>query len=137
MAYIIPTGPAVVGLETVVLPAVVRLTRRMAGTSVLIRAPHCRLGSATYAVRLSSPSHRRARVQYVEITSTLRSGCQIVRPVPDDWDDVEVVLDLVNLYLTPGALAALSADALIDALSHPLEAVREAALCAVHRVRSG
>src|SRR5450759_2925739 len=100
MAYVIPTGPAVVGLETVVLPAVARLTRRMAGASVLVRAPPCSVGSAGYTGRLWSPSHRRTRPQYVEITVSLRSGRQFVRPIPDDWDDVEVVLDLVNLTIT-------------------------------------
>ena len=88
-------------------------------------------------MRLWSPSHRRTRHQYVEISSTLRSGRQTVHTVPDDWDDVEVELDLVQIYVTPGALSALTAQELIDALSHPLEFVREAAMCAVHRVPSG
>lgn len=125
----IPTGPDMVGLESVVLPSAARLTRRMAGASVLVRAPRCRFGSAEYAVRMSSPSERRTRPQYHELTSTLRSGFQIVRPILDDWDDLEVLLDLVGLYLTPGALSTLDSNALIDALSHPLVAVREAAMC--------
>ena len=104
---------------------------------MLVRAPHCSVGSAGYAMRLWSPSHRRTRHQYVEISSTLRSGRQIVQPVPDDWDDIEIVLDLVQLFVAPGAISALTADELIGALSHPLGVVREAAMCAVHRVRSG
>jgi hypothetical protein len=132
----IPTGPHLVGLETVVMPSVARLTRRMAGASVLVRAPRCRLGSAEYSVRVWSPGQRRTRWQYVEITSTLRSGGQMVRPVPDDWDDVEILLDLVSLRLSHHAFSTWTSDALVDALSHPLDAVREAALCAMHRVWS-
>ena len=132
----IPTGPALVGLETLVLPSVARVMRRMTGTSVVVRAPRCRAGSAEYVVRLWSPGHRRTRWQYVELTSTLRSGGQIVRPIPDDWDDVEVQLDLVNLRVTAAAFSTLTQDVLVDALSHPLEAVREAAMCAAHRLRS-
>ena len=132
----ISTGPALVGLQTPVLPAFARVSRRMAGASVLVRAPHCSVGSAGYTMRLWSPSHRRTRHQYVEISSTLRSGRQIVQLVPDDWNDIAIVLDLVQLHVAPGALWALTADQLIDALSHPLEVVREAAMCAVHRVRS-
>lgn len=132
----IVTGPDLVGLEMMALPSVARVTRRMAGASVLVRAPRCRFGSAWYVVGLASPSHRRTRRQYVEITSTLRSGCQIVRPIPDEWDDVEVVLNLVDVRLTAGALSTLSTDALIEALTHPLESVRQAAICGMHRVRS-
>lgn len=132
----IPTGPKLVGLETVVLPSVARLTRRMAGPSVLIRAPRCRVGSAEYIVRLWSPSQRRTRWQYVEISSALRSGSQMARPIPDDWDDVEVLLDLVSLRVTRSAFSSLTREALVEALSHPLETVREAAMCAAHRVRS-
>ncbi len=132
----IPTGPELVGLETVVFPTIARLTRRMAGTSVLVRAPRCCVGSAEYGVRLWSPGQRRTRWQYVEMTSTMRSGGQIVRPIPYDWDDVEVLLDLVNLHVRHGAFSTLTTDALVDALAHPLEAVREAAMCAAHRVRS-
>jgi hypothetical protein len=132
----IPTGPDLVGLETVVLPSVARLSRRIAGASVLVRAPRCCIGSAEYSVRLWSPSQRRTRWQYVEMTSTMRSGGQIVRPIPDDWDDVEVLLDLVNLHVTHAAFSTLTNDALVDALSHPLQAVREAAICAAHGVRS-
>ena len=132
----IHTGPNTVGLETQVRPARAGVTRRVAGRSVHVTAPQCCYGRATYLVRVWSPGHRTRRLQYVEISSRIRSGGTIAHLIPGDWDDVEVLLDLVNVYLTPNVLSTFTADALIDALSHPLEVVREAAMCAVHRVRS-
>jgi len=135
MDYVIPTGPETVGLEPEVRPCRAVVTRRMAGLSVLVRAPQCRYGRAEYVVELSSPSHHKRRVS-VEIRAPLRSGRQIVRPIPDDWWDVAVTLRLERVLLASGALCQFSDGELLDALSHPLETVRLAALLTIRGART-
>jgi hypothetical protein len=131
----IPTGPDVVGLESLVLPCRVEKGVLDPGhPSVEIWAPTCRYGLALYHVLLvwpaSAPGSERQATRMC-VYDLVPSGESSSMTLSDDWRGAHVSLRLVWLVLAPGTLDGLPLYDLVEALRHPLPHVREAALAAV------
>ena len=124
------TGPAVVGLETEVLPTTVTWEDG-SPPSLRVLVPLCRYGVAIYAPylqRQSSPPGVRRRVNWRYLPGTTRSGATFVVEMRAGYEDARVRLRLQGLVIAPGTLANLTPEELAGALAHPLQSVREAAL---------
>jgi hypothetical protein len=124
----LPTGPAVVGLEPVVLPALATLhepeTFGDLPPQCDITAPTCRFGPAVYRVAFLIG----ASAMRVAFECELPAGAQECLPLPSRLRPQLVELHLVDVTLAPGALRDLTPDELADALQHPFPRVRERAM---------
>ena len=128
-----PTGTAVVGLETVVLPSYVRVTPE-ASLTVEVVAPTCRYGAAIYTVyfvRLDRGATSSRFVNWREFPGTIHSGGSLRTRIPVGWERADIRLRLLEVALHPGAFLDLTPEELTDALAHPFQEVREQALMAV------
>jgi hypothetical protein len=123
----LPTGPDVVGLEPIVLPAeLVEGVYDPGSPSFQIVAPRCRYGGAWYAPVFTFGS---TELQVAgDIEDWVEGGDAIEMYVPSGHDPDRVELHLVDVTLAPGALRGLTPDELADALLHPLKHVRERAM---------
>lgn len=120
----LPTGPAVVGLEPVVLPCtIVEGIHAPWPFAYQIEAPRCRYGQAWYRPVFMAGSEtlfdRRAglvdsgdRIDLYATGGMVPSGLEL-RPVEID--------------LQPGALTGCTTEEFLGALTHPLPYVRERA----------
>ena len=125
-----PTGPAIVGFETVILPSHVRVTPE-APLTVEVSAPACRYGAAVYTtsfVRRDRGAASSRLVNWREFPGTIRSGTSLRTRIPDGWEGAEIRLRLLEIALHWGALLDLTAEELADALAHPFQEVRQEAM---------
>ena len=136
MSHDIPTGPAVVGHEHLVLPARIRMSRRMSGTRLVITAPQCRYGQAIYSVNIQSAALAAQGRPHPNYWGLVKSGRRFLAHVPASWRDYAVMLRLLNFTLDRGAFDALTDEELTEALRHELSDVREAAFLAIQRPRT-
>lgn len=126
-----PTGPAKVGLETIVLPAHLMVTPAPEPT-VFVLAPTCRYGIATYGVYFyheGTLAGSTERLNWREAGRTVQSGASLQVRIPDGWEGAEIRLWLQGMSVFPGALIDATPEELVDALAHPFQSVRERALC--------
>lgn len=119
----IPTGPAQVGLELVVLPACVTLEEDDLYDVV---APQCRYGHALYLPAVVGPDYEEEADDFYQVESGSSSICDVP-------PGMSVELRLVTLSLRPGAFDHLLPEELVPTLRHPFAWVREAALLALRR----
>ena len=122
----LPTGPAAVGFEPVVLPVSVI---RQAGSACLVVAPACRYGVALYR----PAAVWTGGVLEADEEDVLESESWCMCPLPSRERVLRVELRLLWLFLWPGAFESLAPDELARALQHPLAHVREAAFMVLGR----
>ena len=123
----IPTGPAIVGLELVVLPCRVEVGVLDPGLpSLEIWAPRCRYGYATYDVACQLAGESMLTSCYLKIVGGTSRAVR-ARRRRKRWP-VRYVLRLLSLAVAPGALDYLGQAEMVEALAHPLRSVREAAI---------
>lgn len=123
------TGPAEVGLETVVLPAHLMVTPPE--MTVFVLAPTCRYGRASYGIyfcREGVLPGSTDRLNWRESVWTVQSGASVRVPIPLGWEDAEIRLWLQAMKVDPGAFTGVAPGVWADALAHALQEVREQAL---------
>lgn len=135
MTYQIPIGPETVGHESEVLPYRATVSRRLNETRVSFKVPQCRYGCATYRAEARVPEYDRQGRRYACTIRTCHSGEDVTMEVSSSRPDCKIVLVLTGFILDRGAFDGFTDDELIDALSHEVEEVREAAFLALSRRR--
>ena len=135
MKHSIPTGPAIVGHDSYVLPVRVGVSRRLNETFITLTAPKCRYGPVMYQASVCCADYQSQRIRHPYVFASARGGSRITLQVPASWPDWSVILYLRSFMLDPRAFDRLSDDELLDALSHELSDVREAAFLALQRPR--
>jgi len=133
VTYQIPIGPETVGHESEVLPYRATVSRRLNETRVSFKVPQCRYGCATYRAEARVPEYDRLGRRYACTIRTCHSGEDVTLEVSSSRPDCKIVLVLTGFILDGGAFDGFTDDELIDALSHEVEDVREAAVLALSR----
>lgn len=133
MTRFLPTGPASVGLEVAILPCRSDVEGEAGGGTLILCVPACRFGAARYRLTLSwdaEPGFRGISVGYgsepVESGSRTDFGL-----IGEDVTVSRADLEMVSFIPDHDAMADLSEAELLDALAHPIEAVRLAAIVAL------
>lgn len=135
----LPIGPAIVGLEPVVLPAYVELTSAPEGgpEEWLIVAPVCRFGSVLYSVQARQPDGSRHHPAKLWLGGLMRDGLEcggqgaVRLPTVEQWRLVTIELELDSYEYLPLDWATLSDADVLEALTSPYAELREAAIRAL------
>jgi hypothetical protein len=134
MTRFLPVGPAFVGLEATVLPSRAVVIPEPGGGHLELTAPECRYGVACYRITLHyEPPVTGWRGATVLYQSDLVAGGDGSRLelVDEDVTVTRAVLEIVEFTPDIGAMAAMTEAERLDALAHPIEEVRLAAVMAM------
>ena len=126
----LPTGPAVVGLERIVLPTSVGAETHAGGSRTCrVTAPTCRYGSVVFQPQIRFVLG--GSILEVDGEERIGGGASAQCVLDSPYPVQRVGLWRVSLAFDGGALSRVSPEELAEVLSHPWPSIREAALLAL------